>query len=290
MLYGRQNFVNEVNIKRKRELKMKKGATYRLNNGVEIPAIGIGTWQIKNEEVQAPVLYALQAGYRHIDTASGYLNELGVGEAIRKSGIPRNEIFVTTKLPAEIKGYDNTRKSFYESLEQLGLEYIDLYLIHAPWPWEDMKGDYTTGNIESWKAMEELYKQGKVRAIGVSNFTSNHIKPLLEQCNIVPMVNQISFHIGYIQKETVAYCKEHNIFVEAYAPLATGAVFKIELIHEMAKKYNVSPAQLCIAYCIQKETAAIPKSVHRERIIQNAELDFTISEEDMHALDALDKE
>lgn len=271
-------------------MRMKSGKTYTLYNGIEIPAIGIGTWQIKNEDVQEPVLCALKNGYRHVDTAAGYRNETGVGEAIKKSGIPRNEIFVTTKLPAEIKGYENTLNSFNESLQQLGLEYIDLYLIHAPWPWEDMQGDYTTGNIESWKAMEKLYKEGKVHAIGVSNFAPKHIKPLLENCDIVPMVNQISFYVGHIQRDTVKYCKDKGIFVEAYAPLATGAVFKIDLIHEMAKKYDVSPAQLCINYCVQKGTAAIPKSTHEDRIIQNFNLDFTISDEDMLELDALDKE
>jgi diketogulonate reductase-like aldo/keto reductase len=269
---------------------MKKGQTYQLYNGVEIPALGLGTWQVKNEDVQAPVLYALEAGYRHIDTAAVYGNEKGVGEAIRKSGIKREEIFVTTKLPAETKGYEETHKAFQQSLENLGLDYVDLYLIHAPWPWEDMQGDYTEGNIASWKAMEEIYKQGKAHAIGISNFQPKHITPLLEQCTIVPMVNQISFYVSHIQRETVEFCRKHDIFVEAYAPLATGAVFKIDLIHEIAKKYNVSPAQLCIAYCIQKGTAAIPKSVHKERIIQNMELDFIISDEDMQALDALDKE
>lgn len=263
---------------------------YTLSNGVKIPALGIGTWQIPPEEVEAPVAAALEIGYRHIDTAAAYGNERGVGRAIAGSGIKREDLFVTTKLMAEIKGYDETLKAFAESLDALRLSYIDLYLIHAPWPWSDMGGDYTEQNIASWRAMEKLYKDGLVRAIGISNFRPEHIRPLLENCEIIPMVNQISYYAGHIQRSVTGFCREHGIFVESYAPLATGAVLKNELIGEIAKKYAVSPAQIGIRYCLQKGTATIPKSTHKERLAQNFEVDFIISDEDMASIDMLDKD
>ena len=173
--------------------------TVALKNGVVMPVLGAGTWQIKNDDVYRVVRDALDAGYRLIDTANGYGNEEGVGRAIRESGIKREDIFVTSKLPAEVKGYEETLASFNDTMEKLGLEYLDLYLIHAPWPWSDMGGDYAEGNIASWKAMEELYKAGKIRAIGVSNFQPHNIEPLLESCEIVPHVNQISYYAGHIQ-------------------------------------------------------------------------------------------
>lgn len=263
---------------------------YMLYNGVKLPALGSGTWQIPNDAVFAPVEAALKLGYRHIDTAAGYGNEEGVGKAVRASGLPREEVFVTTKLPAEIKGYRETLDSFEGSLKALGLPYVDLYLIHAPWPWEDMGGDYTQGNLDSWRAMEELYEAGKVRAIGVSNFAPANLEPLLAQCRVRPMVNQISFYPGHIQRAYTDYCREHGIFVEAYAPLATGAALSVETVRELAAAYGVSPAQLCIRYCLQKGTAAIPKSTHPERLRENGELNFTIRLEDMARIDALDPE
>lgn len=269
---------------------MTKFEPYLLHNGVEMPALGAGTWQIPNEAVSAPVECALKLGYRHIDTAAGYRNEEGVGAALRASGLPREEVFITTKLPAEIKGRQVTIDAFEGSLQALGLSYVDLYLIHAPWPWDDMGRDCTQGNLESWRAMEELYEAGKIRAIGVSNFAPAHLEPLLAQCQVKPMVNQISFYPGHIQRETAAFCREQGIFVEAYAPLATGAALSVSTVQEIARAYQVSPAQLCIRYCLQKGTAAIPKSTHPERLRENAELDFTIRPEDMSRLDALDQE
>lgn len=262
--------------------------TYTLKNEVKMPKIGLGTWQIPNgEEAYNSVKWALEAGYRHIDTAMAYGNEESVGKAIRDSGIPREEIFVTTKLPAEKKGYDIAHECFRKSLDALGLDYIDLYLIHAPWPWNRIGLDCTEGNIESWKAFEEIYESGKVKAIGISNFEPKHIKPILENCKYVPMVNQIRLHVGERQEETVDFCNKHDILITAYSPLATGRILDKKEIVEMAEKYNVTPAQLCIRYCLQKNTVVIPKSTKKERIISNADVDFVINDKDMKVLDRL---
>ena len=257
-------------------------------NGVNIPFIGFGTWQIPKEEAYEKVSWALEHGYRHIDTAYGYGNEETVGKAIRDFDVKREDVFVTSKLPANIKSYDETIKSFHESLENLGLDYLDLYLIHAPWPWEDRGGNYTKGNIQAWKAMEQLYKEGKIRTIGVSNFSISDIQALLDHCKVVLMANQIPYYIGRDQKELIAFCKEHDILVEAYSPLATGEILNSQQIKEMADKYNVTPAQICIRYCLQKDTLPLPKTTHEERVIENKQVDFTISSEDMAILDAIE--
>lgn len=264
--------------------------TIALATGASIPMLGAGTWQIPNEDAHRVVLEALETGYRLIDTAAAYRNEEGVGRAVRESGIARGDIFLTSKLAAETKGYRETLDAFDQTMEALGLEYLDLYLIHAPWPWDDMDGDYTAQNLESWRAMEEIYRSGKVRAIGVSNFMPEHLKPLLDVCSVVPHVNQISYYAGHIQRTCDAFCNERGIFVESYAPLATGGVFKQPLVHMLAEKNRVTPAQLCIRYCLQKGHATISKSTHKERLAENAALSFVIPEEDMRALDALDPE
>jgi diketogulonate reductase-like aldo/keto reductase len=260
--------------------------TYTLANGVEIPKIGLGTWQIPDgEDTYNTVMFALKNGYRHIDTAKAYGNEKSVGRAIKDFGIAREDVFVTTKLPAECKGYDIAKKCFEESLSDLGLDYIDLYLIHAPWPWDKIGMDCTEGNIQSWKAMEEIYESGKARAIGISNFGPEHIQPILDNCKIVPMVNQISYHIGNRQEPTMAVCKEHNIRVMAYSPLATGGLVNDEYVAKIAEKYNATIPQICVRYCIQKGAIPIPKSTKEERIISNVQVDFEISAEDMSYLD-----
>lgn len=260
--------------------------TYTLVNGIKVPKIGLGTWQIPNgEETYNSVMWALKNGYRHIDTAMAYGNEESVGKAIRESGIKREEIFVTTKLPAEHKGYDITKECFEKSMKALDVGYIDLYLIHAPWPWDRMGKDCTDGNIECWKAFEEIYDSGKVRAIGVSNFGPEHLTPIFDMCKVAPMVNQVSFHIGNRQEETAAFCKEKNIQLMAYSPLATGRIVGDEGIRMMAEKYGATPAQICIRYCLQKNAIVIPKSTKEERIISNAQVDFVISEDDMKILD-----
>lgn len=262
--------------------------TLTLKNGVKVPKLGLGTWQIPNgEEAYNSTKWALEAGYRHIDTAMAYGNEESVGMAIKDSRIPREEIFVTTKLPAQHKGYEIARECFNKSLAALGLDYIDLYLIHAPWPWDKIGMDCTQGNIDSWRAFEEIYDSGKAKAIGISNFESKHIEPILAMSKHAPMVNQIRFHIADRQEEVVDYCNEKGILITAYSPLATGRILDDKAIVDMAAKYNVTSAQLCIRYCIQKDMVVIPKTTKKERIISNAEVDFIINEEDMKMLDQL---
>lgn len=261
---------------------------YVLSNGVKLPKIGFGTWQIKpGEDAYQSVLLALKHGYKHIDTAAAYQNEKSVGEAIKDSGIPREELFVTTKLPAEIKDYETAKQTFRKSLENLGLDYIDLYLIHAPWPWSEMGKDCREGNVAVYKAMEEFYREGKTRAIGVSNFSPEDIDNILAHCEITPHANQIGYFIGLDQSKTIDYCQEKEIFIIAYSPLGIGYLLSNKDIISMAKKYAVSPAQICLKYLLQKGVAALPKSVHEDRIIQNTQLDFVISQEDMAFLDTI---
>lgn len=260
-----------------------------LANGVKLPVVGFGTWQIPNEDAYAAVTLALKNGYRHIDTAAAYGNEEAVGKAIKDSGIPREEIFITSKLQAQIKGTDEALKEFDKTITKLGVEYLDLYLIHAPWPWNEIGKDCTQGNIDSWKAFEKLYKEGKIRAIGVSNFSPSDIQALIDACEIVPFVNQISYWIGHTQKETVRFCDQHKIVIEAYSPLATGRLFKNEKVVALAAELNVSLARLAIRYCVQKGTVPLPKSTHESRMIENAELDFVIPARIMAQLDQLDE-
>lgn len=262
--------------------------SFVLKNGVKLPKIGLGTWQVKDgDEAYHSVLAALKHGYRHIDTAEGYRNEESVGRAIKDSGIPRNEIFVTSKLESHIKTYEGAKQAFEQTLKALGFEYLDLFLIHAPWPWSEIGKDCKEGNVLAWKAMEELYRAGKIRAIGVSNFDPNDIENILKHCEIIPHVNQIGFFIGLDQKKTLDYCETKGIVVEAYSPLGIGYLLSNPIIGEVAKKYDVSPAQICIRYCIQKNTAPLPKSTHEERIIQNTKVDFEIKPEDMAILEQI---
>ncbi len=262
--------------------------TYKLYNGIEIPKLGLGTWQTPNgDDAYNAVRWALEAGYRHIDTAMAYGNEESVGKAIKDSGVKREEIFVTTKLPAEKKGYEIAKECFEKSLSDLGLSYIDLYLIHAPWPWDQIGKDCTQGNIDSYKAMEEIYASGRAKAIGVSNFEKKHLEPILKECKVVPMVNQICFHVGLLQEETIAFCRNLDMHIMAYSPLGTGKMLQDEAICKMAEKYQVSPAQLCIRFCLQKGTVAIPKSTKKERIFDNKNVEFVISDEDMMLLEKI---
>ena len=262
--------------------------TFTLKNGINVPKLGLGTWQIPDgEAAYNSTKWALESGYRHIDTAMAYGNEESVGRAIKDSGIARDEIFVTTKLPAQYKGYKIAHECFSKSLTKLGLDYIDLYLIHAPWPWDNIGKDCTEGNIDSWRAFEEIYESGKAKAIGISNFEPKHTEPILAMCKYVPMVNQIRFHIGDRQEEVVDYCNKHEILITAYSPLATGRILDDKSIADMAAKYKVTAAHLCIRYCIQKDMVVIPKSTKKDRIISNAKVDFIIDDEDMRALDRL---
>ena len=267
---------------------MIKSSFYTLNNGVKIPAIGFGTWQVADgEEAYSSCLNALRAGYRHIDTAFAYGNEGSVARAIKDFGIDRKEVFITTKLPADIKTYEGAISHFNESLKNLDTDYIDLYLIHAPWPWSAVGTDCTDGNIAAWRAMIELYNEGKVRAIGVSNFHKSDIEPLILATGFVPAVNQIRFFIGNTQDAIYDYCRERGILIEAYSPLATGAIVENGELSKIAEKYGVSVARLCIRYCIEKGTLPLPKSVNKGRIEENLLVDFEISKEDMGYLDSL---
>ncbi len=262
--------------------------TYTLSNGVKIPKIGFGTWQVPDGDVAyQSVLLALKNGYRHIDTAAAYRNEESVGKAIKDSGVPREEIFITTKLESHIKTYEGALEGFEKSMKTLGLEYIDLYIIHAPWPWNEIGKDYSEGNVLAYKALEKVYKEGRARAIGVSNFSTKDIDNILKHCEVVPSVNQIGYFIGHNEQETDEYCKAKNILIEAYSPLAIGHLLKNNDVIEMAKKYKVTPAQISIRYCIEKGTVPLPKSTHESRIIENSNVDFEINQEDMAFLDKI---
>ena len=262
---------------------------YVLSNGIKIPKIGFGTWQVPSGDVAYnSVAMALKNGYRHIDTAAAYQNEESVGQAVKDSGIPREEIFVTSKLQSHIKTYEGAIEGFNKTLEALGFDYLDLYLIHAPWPWNEIGKNCDEGNVLAYKAMEKLYEERKIRAIGVSNFSPKDLDNIIKHTKIVPHVNQIGYFIGNNQKETDDYCKEKNILVEAYSPLAIGYALKNPEIVKMAEKYQVSAAQICIRYCIQKGTAPLPKSTHENRIIENFNVDFEIDQMDMTYLDSIE--
>jgi len=263
--------------------------TYTLHNGLKIPKIAFGTWQIPNEDVYQATLDALSVGYRHIDTAKSYHNEEGVGRAIKDSGIPREEIFVVSKLRAPAISTQATLEAFEVQLKELDLDYIDMYLIHAPWPWNDRGNSVTKENIEAWKAMETLYKAGKIRAIGVSNFSPSDLQAIIDACAIVPMVNQIRFSVGFTQNETVEFCQKHNILVEAYSPLGTGSVFGDEKLKDIADRNNVSVAQLCLRYCLDKGTLPLPKTRSKDRMAENANLDFTLTQEDIALMDTFEE-
>lgn len=256
--------------------------SFTLSNGVQIPCIGFGTWQTPDGEVAvSSVLCALQEGYRHIDTAQAYKNEESVGIAIKESGIPREELFITTKLQNNNHTYDLTMSTFEESLKKLQLDYLDLFLIHWPNPLK-YRDDWKLSNAESWRAMEELYNQGLIKAIGISNFKPYHVDALLETAKIMPMVNQIRLCPGNTQDDVVAYCREKNILLEAYSPLGVGKVFEVVEMQELAKKYNRSIAQICIRWSLQRGYLPLPKSVTPSRIKENLEVfDFTLSDEDV---------
>ena len=266
---------------------MIKDEYYVLNDGIRIPKIGLGTWQSEPMDAYNATLAALKAGYRHIDTAYAYGNEAEVGKAIRDSGIKREDIFVTTKLPSHLKTYDEAINYCNESIKNLGLDYIDLYLIHAPWPWSEVGKDCEEGNIDVWKAFIKLKEEGKVRSIGVSNFRVNNLENIIKATNVYPSCNQIRFFIGNTQEEVTKYCQENNILIEAYSPLATGEILNSKELDVLSLKYNKSKAQICIRYCIERNTLPLPKSIHEERIIQNLDVDFKIEDEDMKYLNGL---
>ncbi len=264
---------------------------YKLSNGVEIPKLGLGTWFINDKDVVNAVKAAVKLGYRHIDTAQAYRNERGVGQAIRECGVAREELFVTTKLGAGIKSYKKAVASIEKSLKTMGLEYIDMIIIHAPQPWTEFRGDkkYFAENREVWKAMEEAYEAGKVRAIGLSNFEEDDLDNILSSCKIKPMVNQILAHISNTPEELIKYTQDKGILVEAYSPVGHGEVMKNAEVKQMADKYGVSIPQLCIRYDLQLGLLPIPKTANPAHMENNADVDFEISAADMETLKNIEK-
>lgn len=265
--------------------------SYRLANGVQIPKLGLGTWFIEDDEAAQAVRDAVAAGYRLIDTAQAYGNERGVGEGVRTCGLPREQLFVTSKVAAEAKSYEAAAQSIDETLTKMGLEYLDMMIIHSPQPWAEFRVEnrYFAENKEVWRALEDAYEAGKLRAIGVSNFLQDDLENLLEGCRIKPMVNQILLHITNTDKALSEYCWAQGILVEAYSPIAHGEALKNPAITRMAEKYGVTPAQLCIRYVLQLGAVALPKTANPAHMRDNGAVDFQISPEDMQNLEAMEK-
>ncbi|SES63632.1 aldo/keto reductase [[Clostridium] polysaccharolyticum] len=261
---------------------------FTMYHGVKIPNIGYGTWEVHEGQLcQEAVKKAIELGYRHIDTAAGYGNENSVGTGIANSGVPREELFITSKLNNPDHGYEKTMAAFEDTMNKLKCDYLDLYLIHWPNPlafrdcWEE-------SNAGSWRAMEELYEAGRIKAIGVSNFWVHHLEALMKTAKIKPMVNQIRLCPGDVHKETVEYCQKHNILLEAYSPFGRGEVFKVKEIHDLVDKYHRSIAQICIRWCIQQGFVPLPKSVTETRMIENLKVyDFELEEPDIQMMTEL---
>ncbi|MYL64069.1 aldo/keto reductase [Bacillus hwajinpoensis] len=261
---------------------VKQWTTTTLHNGVEMPTLGLGVWKMENnDEVKTAVNAAIDAGYKAIDTAAAYKNEEGVGAAIKESSTPREELFITSKVWNDDQGYDLTLEAFEDTVSKLGIDTLDLYLIH--WP---VEGKYK----ETWKAMEKLYKDGRIRAIGVSNFHPNHLEDLMKDAEIKPMVNQVEFHPLLNQKELREYCKQHSIQLEAWSPLAQGKLLDHEVVKEIAEQHGKSTAQVIIRWDLEHEVVTIPKSSNPERIKQNFDVfDFELTEDNIRALDELNQ-
>ena len=261
--------------------------TLTLNNNVKIPQLGLGTWFIDDADAAEAVKAAVKLGYRHFDTAQAYGNEQGVGEGIRTCGVPREELFVVSKVAAELKNYEDAKKSIDETLAKMGLDYLDMMIIHSPQPWVKVNqcdDRYVEGNRAAWRALEDAYKEGKLRAIGVSNFQIGDIESLLETCTVKPMVDQILLHISNTPLELVDYCQKNGIVVEAYSPIAHGEILHQPEIEAMAAKYGVTVPQLCIRYTLQLGTVSLPKTANPEHMATNAAVDFAITAEDMETL------
>lgn len=255
-----------------------------LNNGLKMPQLGFGVWQVKNEEANEAVAKALQTGYRSIDTAMIYKNEEGVGKAIKEAGIPREELFITTKVWNSDQGFDNTLRAYEESLERLGLDYVDLYLIHWPTPEFDQY-------IDTYKALEKLYHDGRVKAIGVCNFEIEHLDRLLKECDVKPVLNQVECHPFFAQNELKDYCAKHDIFVEAWSPLHQGGeVLQNESIKNIAEKHGKTPAQIVLRWHLQNNTIVIPKSVTPSRIEENFNVfNFELTANEMNEINNLNR-
>jgi diketogulonate reductase-like aldo/keto reductase len=263
-------------------MKLDIKSKIALNNGVKIPILGLGTLHATGESLQNAIIWALEAGYRHFDTAKAYRNERDVGIGIKRSGLPRDEVFITTKLWNDDHGYDNTLIAIDQSLKNLGVDFVDLYLVH--WPMSGRR-------VETWKAMEKILAEGKARAIGVSNFTIKHIEELLAETDVVPSVNQIEFTPYLYQKDLQVYCEGKGIKIEAWSPLTGSVKLKDPKLVKIANKYGRSPAQTLIRWSLQLEAVVIPKSVHKERIIENAQVfDFNITRDDMDQLNGFNED
>lgn len=261
--------------------------TLTLSNGVQIPQLGLGTWFIDDANAAEAVRAAAKLGYRHFDTAQAYGNERGVGEGVRTCGVPREELFVVSKVAAEHKTYEEAKAGIDETLKKMGLEYLDMMIIHSPQPWvkvNQCEDRYVEGNRAAWRALEDAYKEGKLRAIGVSNFQIGDLNSLLETCTVKPMVNQILLHISNTPLELVEFCQSNGIAVEAYSPIAHGVILHQPEIEAMAQKYGVSVPQLCIRYTLQLGAISLPKTANPAHMETNAQVDFVISEADMETL------
>jgi len=260
--------------------------TFTLPNGIEIPKLGLGTWMIPDDDAARVVRDAIEIGYRHFDTAQAYANEGGVGDGLRSSGLPRHQFFVTTKLAAECKNYAQAKDLIDGSLQTLKLEYIDMMLIHSPQPWAEFReGEhFFEGNLEAWRALEEAHLAGKLRAIGVSNFECADLDNLLDNASVKPMVNQILAHVGNTPFDLIDYTRSKDILVEAYSPVAHGALLNDIEIRSLAEKYDVSVAQLCIRYCLQLDLLPLPKTTNAAHMQTNAAVDFVISDDDIATL------
>lgn len=263
--------------------------SYVLSNGVKIPCVGFGTWRLPNNESTVDIIKtAIDCGYRHIDTAFAYNNEQAVGKAIKECGLKRSELFITSKLDNSDHGYENTLKEFEKTMNNLNLDYLDLYLIHWPIP-QKYRNNWQEANHGTWKAFEELYQEGKIRAIGVSNFLEHHIEPLLESATIAPMVDQLELHPCYVQRDIVNYCKDHRIIVEAWSPLIRGKLDH-PLLLKLADRYNKTPAQIVLRWSIQQGFIPLPKTTSRERMLENADIfDFELTEEDIEQMKVLEE-
>ena len=262
--------------------------TYRLADGTEIPKLGLGTWLMDDAEAKGAVIDAVKCGYRMIDTAQAYGNEAGVGEGVRSCGVARDELFVASKVAAELKDYESAKASIDETLEKMGLDYLDQMIIHSPQPWVEVnqsENRYEEGNLAAWRALEEAKAAGKVRVIGVSNFNGHDLENIIDNGSVKPQVNQVLAHISNTLAELIDFCQKKGILVEAYSPIAHGMVLTNPLVTEMAAKYGVTPAQLCIRYCLDLGLLPLPKTANAEHMANDADVDFEISDEDLDALE-----
>lgn len=261
--------------------------TITLNNGVKIPQLGLGTWFIDDDKAADAVKAAVKLGYRHMDTAQAYGNERGVGEGIRTCGVPREELFVVSKVAAEHKTYEEAKAGIDETLKKMELDYLDMMIIHSPQPWVEVnqsENRYVEGNRQAWRALEEAYNEGKLKAIGVSNFQIEDLESLMETAKVKPMVNQVLCHISNTPLELIEFCQKSNIAIEAYSPIAHGEILNQPEIKAIADKYGVTVPQLCIRYTLQLGAISLPKTANPEHMESNAKVDFTISSEDMETL------